>query len=139
MSKSFGAVAVLFLLVFLSGCGFVERDFLGKWQVYDLELQSELRGNIVDDQLRDYYKNITYEFLPDGKMIYTQGNNVTNGTWKIDGEYLYMHYAFNYHEHGMYRDDDLKCKILSSSAGKMAISMKLNKSETWILYFEEKN
>ncbi|GAB5419261.1 MAG: hypothetical protein Crog4KO_33050 [Crocinitomicaceae bacterium] len=129
---------VLFLLLVLNSCGFVERDFLGKWEVYDLELQSEWRGNIVDDDMRKYYEDITYEFLPEGKMIYTHGNLTTEGTWSIDGENLNMHYTFTYSEHGLFRDEDLKCKILSCTGGKMALSLKLNKNETWVLYFQEK-
>ena len=131
-------VAFLSLFFILSGCGYVERDFLGKWEVYDLELQSEWRGNIVDDEMREYYKDITYEFLPEGEMIYKQGKRKTEGTWSIDGENLNMHYTFTYSEHGMFKDEDLKCKILSHSAGKMALSLKLKENETWILYFQEK-
>ncbi len=132
------ATGVLLLLLTLNSCGFVERDFLGKWEVYDLELQSEWRGNIVDDEMRAYYNNITYEFLPEGKMIYTKGPLSTEGTWSIDGENLNMHYTFTRAEHGIFQDEDLKCKILSCTSGKMALSLKLNKQEKWVLYFQEK-
>ena len=129
---------ILSLLFVFAGCGYTERDFLGKWEVYDLELQSEWRGNIVDDDMRAFYEDITYEFLPDGKMLYKQGRRMTAGTWSIDGENLNMHYRFTYSEHGIFKDEDLKCKILSHSAGKMAISLKLKQNETWILFFQEK-
>lgn len=132
------SAGVLFLLLIVNSCGFVERDFLGKWEVYDLELESEWRGNIVDDEMRETYKNITYEFLPEGKMIYTKGDRTTEGTWSIDGENFNMKYEFTYQEHGFYRKDDLKCKILSCTAGKMALSLQMNKNETWNLYFQQK-
>jgi len=66
----------------LNSCGYVERDFLGKWQVYDLELQSEWRGNIVDDDMRDYYENVHYEFLPEGKMVYNEYD--VEGGWRME-------------------------------------------------------
>lgn len=125
------------LLLVLNSCSYVERDFLGEWEVYDLELKSEWRGNIVDDAMREQYKDISYEFLPEGKMIYKQGSYTANGTWDIDGENLHMKYKMS----NMYGGNDshnLRCKILSCTADKMALSMKFQENETWILYFQTK-
>lgn len=124
------------LLLGLNSCGYMERDFLGKWQVYDLELESEWRGNIVDDDMREYYKMVFYEFLPEGKMIYYEPAGEADGTWKLDdGENLEMEYKMN--NGHRYKRENLKCKILSCTAGKMALQMKFQENETWILYLRE--
>ncbi len=124
------------LLFGLNSCGYVERDFLGKWQVYDLELQSEWRGNIVDDEMRDYYKNVFYEFLPEGKMIYHEFGNEVEGEWSLtDGENLEMKYKLN--TRYRYVRENLKCKILSCTSGKMALQVKFQENETWVFYLKE--
>lgn len=124
----------------LNSCGYVERDFLGKWQVYDLELQSEWRGNIVDEEMREYYKNVHYEFLQEGKMIYHEFENEAEGEWSLkDGESLMMNYDLSYSTYGRHRyiSEDLNCKILSVTAGKMALQMKFQENETWVFYLKE--
>lgn len=124
------------LLLGLNSCGFVERDFLGKWQVYDLELQSEWRGNIVDDDMREYYANVFYEFLPEGKLIYHEYGVEGEGEWKlIDGENVEMEYFM--HSPQRTKQENLKCKILSCTAGKMALQMKFQENETWVIYLKE--
>jgi len=130
------AVLAVGLLMGLNSCGYMERDFLGKWQVYDLELESEWRGNIVDDDMRDYYKMVYYEFLPEGKMVYTEPAGDAKGTWKItDGENLEMKYKMS--NSFRFKSENLKCKILSCTAGKMALQMKFQENETWIMYLRE--
>lgn len=124
------------LLMGLNSCGYVERDFLGKWQVYDLELQSEWRGNIVDDDMRSYYENVYYEFLPEGKMIYHEYGNEGDGEWSLaDDENLQMTYTM--HTRRRTKRENLKCKILSCTAGKMALQMKFQENETWVIYLRE--
>lgn len=126
------------LLFGLNSCGYVERDFLGKWQVYDLELQSEWRGNIVDDDMRDYYENVHYEFLPEGKMIYHEFDIEGEGEWNlIDGENLEMSYTMQTFRRR--KQENLKCKILSCTAGKMALQIKFQENETWVFYLKEVN
>lgn len=133
MNFLFKATALVSLLFVLGACGFTERDFIGKWEVYDLELQSEWRSGLVDDELRDRFKNVTYEFLPEGRMNYSVPRGTAQGTWSIDGENLNMNFGFN-----DWNFQDLKCKILSCTSGKMALSFKLKENETWILYFQQK-
>mmetsp|Transcript_9234 Transcript_9234/g.10719 ORF Transcript_9234/g.10719 Transcript_9234/m.10719 type:complete len:139 (-) Transcript_9234:194-610(-) len=126
------------LLFGLNSCGYVERDFLGKWQVYDLELQSEWRGNIVDDDMREYYENVFYEFLPEGKMVYHEYGVEGDGEWDLnDGENLEMKYTM--HTSWRSKRENLKCKILSCTAGKMALQMKFQENETWVFYLKEVN
>ncbi|XOV67249.1 MAG: hypothetical protein ACFHU9_16660 [Fluviicola sp.] len=121
----------------LNSCGYVERDFLGKWQVYDLELQSELRGNIVDDEMREYYENVYYEFLPEGKLIYHEFGREGDGEWSLEDEKLEMKYKMS--SPWRTKRENLKCKILSCTAGKMALEMKFQENESWILYLKEVN
>jgi hypothetical protein len=135
--KFFIACVAIGMLLTLNSCGYVERDFLGEWEVYELELKSEFRGNIVDDEMREFYKTVSYEFLPEGKMIYKQGRFKSEGTWRINDEELYMNYSFE-NSYGGYREDELQCKILSCTAGKMALSLKFQENETWVLYFKLK-
>ena len=135
MKLWFGAIAAGLLLV-LNSCGYVERDFLGKWQVYDLELQSEWRGNIVDDEMRKYYENVYYEFLPEGKMIYHEYGTEGEGRWNlVDGENVEMQYSMN--NRWRRKRENLKCKILSITSGKMALQMKFQENETWVIYLRE--
>lgn len=136
MKLSIVFVAIGFLVT-LNSCGYVERDFLGEWEVYELELKSEFRGNIVDDNMREFYETVSYEFFPEGKMIYKQGRYESEGTWSIKDEQLNMNYRIN-NGYGGHREDQLQCKILSCTAGKMALSFKFQENETWVFYFKLK-
>jgi len=58
-----------------------------------------------------------------------------DGEWKLDGENLEMKYTM--HTFRRTKEENLKCKILSCTSGKMAIQVKFQENETWVLYLKE--
>lgn len=127
----------LIALFFLSSCSYVERDFIGRWQVTDVELVSEWRGNTISEANRESLKRTGYEFRKDGKLIYFQGSQEVEGTWKLRrGEYIDVRYQWEHGYFGFSRDD-LSYKVHSCSGARLTLSLKFNEDERWILYLKE--
>lgn len=128
---------MLGLASLVSSCGYIERDFIGKWKVTNVELDSQWRRNNISDEEMRGFKTMRYEFLEDGKMIYTEFGREIAGNWKlVRDEYLEVKYEYS-DGYWNYAKGDLSFKVISCTGGKLTVSVKFNEDETWILYLEE--
>lgn len=130
--------ATLLILLVLSACSPIEKDFYGVWKVYNVEVSSEWLGDKkVDAETMGRVKQIRFEFLEDGKMIYTDYlQKERKGNWSLRrGEYLDIEYEYP-GRYGEMLTKESSLKIVSSQSDKMAIREDFENGESIVYYLE---
>jgi hypothetical protein len=126
----------LVLTFILVGCSYIDADFVGKWKVYNVEFNSEIRANVLDDEAIEAFRAMEYQLLEDGTVIHRIGAIEAKGTWKlVRKKYLEMKFKHSNAAWG-YGEDHFSCKVMRCSGGKLTLRIKFHEKESWTLYLE---
>lgn len=132
--------ALLLGLVFAS-CSPIEKDFIGEWQVYNVEVSSEWTGDKeIDAKTMTRLKEIRFEFMPDGKMTYTDfRQDKQEGTWSLRrSEYIDMEYTVPSERGRSTIKHESSLKIVYCQRTKIALREDFENGESITYYLELK-